>query len=316
LWLVTSYFNPVGYQSKAHNYEIFRDVIARSQLNLLTVECAFGDDPFTLTPASDVMQVRGQDIMWQKERLLNLAIGRLPRRCAKVAWLDCDIVFENPGWAVATSRLLDRYPLVQPFATAIRLPRGCQEYRGEGDVWRGFGEVYAAHPQYMRGANYRRHGEAGLAWAARRDVVAASGLYDAGITGGGDHAIVHASCGDCASPCLDGLLGVHSARRQHFMRWGEAFYKHVRGEIGYVAGAVLHLWHGERADRRYAERHKALESSAFDPEKDLQVGAAGCWEWASDKPAMHRWVAAYFAQRNEDGTAEVEACNPVELPAR
>lgn len=304
LWLVTSYFNPVGYASKLLNYQIFKDRIARSHLPLLTIECAFGDAAFTLPPTPDVIQVRAKHIMWQKERLLNLVISRLPHRCTKVAWLDGDILFENPAWAVETSRLLDRYPVVQPFATAIRLPRGRQDYDGEGDVWRSFGAVYAAHPRWMRKGNYDRHGWTGFAWAARREVVAAAGLYDAGIIGGGDHLIAHAMCGDWVSPCMMQLLGRGTAVWRHFRQWGAAFYQTVRGEIGHVPGAALHLWHGEQANRYYTLRHKELESFAFDPQQDLRLNDSACWEWASDKQALHRWAAEYFTRRHEDGAGK------------
>lgn len=316
LWLVTSYFNPVGYQSKMPNYRIFREVIARSNLNLLTIECAFGDDAFTLPPGPDVVRVRAKHIMWQKERLLNLAIARLPSRCTKVAWLDCDILFENSWWAVETSRMLDHYPVVQPFETAIRLPRACYDYRGEGDVRRSFGAACATNPQLAREGNYDRHGESGLAWAARRDVLTSSGLYDAGIIGGGDHIMAHAMCGDWTSLCISRLIGTDNAQLRHFIQWGEGFYRDVHGGIGYIPGTALHLWHGERPDRHYSLRHRELERFAFDPEKDLRVGDAGCWEWASSKQEMHRWAIDYFIRRNEDGATKDGACHPVNAPAR
>ncbi len=319
LWLVTSYFNPAGYRSKARNYESFRDPVVRGGLRLLTIECAFGSDVFSLSPAPDVVQVRARDVMWQKERLLNLAIARLPSRCAKVAWVDCDILFEDPGWAVETSRLLDRYPLVQPFATAIRLARGSRDYRGEGDVWPSFGAVHGTSPERVREGDYDRHGETGFAWAARRDVVAATGLYDACIVGGGDHVIAHAMCGDFSSRCMDRLLGLDSACLKHCFRWGEAFFEKTRGEVGHVPGAALHLWHGDRPDRRYSSRHKELGRLGFDPEVHLRIGDTGCWEWAAEEQAALRAFAAdYFAGRNEDGAPKAAAsgaaaCHPVEV---
>ncbi len=301
VWIVTSYFNPVGYRTRARNYEAFRQRIVASGLNLLTVECVFGDDRFTLPPTPDVLQVRAQHVLWQKERLLNLALPHLPERCTKVAWVDGDVLFENPAWVVETSRLLEDYPVVQPFATAIRLPRDRQEYLGDGDVLPSFGAVYAADPGRVRGGDYDKHGETGLAWAARRTLLAQCGLYDACIIGGGDHVIAHAMCGDWTSVCIDRLIGGDNAHRSHVRRWAAAFYPHVRGAIGYVPGSVLHLWHGERAYRRYSLRHKELDRFGFDPDHDLRVGEAGCWEWARDKPEMHRWAAAYFAERLEDG---------------
>ena len=59
-------------------------------INLITVECAFGAEPFELGPSPSVIQVRGRDVMGMKERLLNLAIERLPPHVTKVAWVDAD----------------------------------------------------------------------------------------------------------------------------------------------------------------------------------------------------------------------------------
>ena len=36
--------------------------------------------------------------MWQKERLLNLAVAALPPGCTKVAGLDSDLVFRPRDW--------------------------------------------------------------------------------------------------------------------------------------------------------------------------------------------------------------------------
>ena len=96
LWIITSFFNPQGYKTKLRNYELFLEKIERSGLNCVVVECAFGNTPFSLRRSLKVLQIRGKDIMWQKERLLNLAIQRLPDICRR--W---------PGW-IATSCLIRR----------------------------------------------------------------------------------------------------------------------------------------------------------------------------------------------------------------
>jgi hypothetical protein len=300
VWLLTTYFNPAGYHTKRRNYQLFRNKIKSSNLNLFTIECAFSNDAFILPAGPEVMQVRAKHVMWQKERLLNVAIPHLPKQCTKIVWLDCDILFENSQWVVETSRLLDHYPVVQPFTTAVRLPSGERDYRGKGEVWRGFGAIHAIDPDCVGAGDYDRHGETGFAWAARRSVIAAAGLYDACIIGGGDHVMAHAMCGDWTSPCMDRLLGLHTAGWRHALRWGQAFYRQVYGQIGHVPGAVLHLWHGDSANRRYSLRHRELNRFAFAPETDLQVGPTGCWEWASHKDVMHRWAADYFTARRED----------------
>ena len=33
----------------------------------------------------------------------------------------------------------------------------------------------------------------------------------------------------------------------------------------------------------------------------VRLSGGGCWEWASDKPALQHWAADYFSRRREDG---------------
>jgi hypothetical protein len=301
LWIVTAYFNPAGFRSRRCNYDRFREPIQAAGIPLVTVECALGDRPFELPPGPDVHQIRGRDIMWQKERLLNVALAQLPDRCRKVAWLDADILFENADWAVLAAARLEDFPVVQLFDRAIRLPRTASSDTKHGDMYSGFAEVYARQPQRLLAGDFAAHGHTGFAWAACREVLASRGLYDACIAGSGDHMMAHAFCGDWTSRCVDRIIGAANHHRRYFTAWCRAVYPRVRARVGFVPGAVFHLWHGEVGDRRYVDRNRDLAGFRFDPAVDVRVGANGCWEWASDKPDLHRWAAEYFARRREDG---------------
>jgi hypothetical protein len=301
LSIVTAYFNPAGFRSRRQNYEQFCDRIRAAGIPLITVECALGDRSFELPPGPGVRRVRGRDVMWQKERLLNLAIADLPDTCRKIAWLDADILFENPDWAPATAALLDRFPVVQMFDRAVRLCRGVLADEGHGDSYSGFAAVYSRQPHCLLTGDFAAHGHTGFAWAARRDVLAGPGLYDACIAGSGDHMMAHAFCGDWASACVSRIIGTANHHRRYFADWCRAIYPRVRARVGFVAGSVLHLWHGEVGDRRYVDRNQELAEFGFDPATDVRVGQDGCWEWANRKPALHRWAAAYFGRRREDG---------------
>jgi hypothetical protein len=239
--------------------------------------------------------------MWQKERLLNLAIASLPQACTKVVWLDGDILFADPNWAVETSKRLDTAPIVQPFDRVIRLPRSATAFTGEGDAWPAFAAVYARQPNLMLAGDFARHGHTGFAWAARRDILATHGLYDACISGSGDHMMAHAFCGDWSSPCLDRILGQNTALRAHFVAWCRRLYKDVRARVAATPGTILHLWHGDTENRRYVLRNQQLSTFNFDPAADLRVSPGGAWEWSSDKPALHQWAIDYYPTRKEDG---------------
>src|SRR5215204_4074910 len=114
LWAITSYFNPMRYGRRLANYRLFREHLP---LPLIPVELSFGANDFELREgeADVLIQLRGQDVLWQKERLLNVALGELPSGCTKVVWLDCDVVFgedifgEGGGWAEEVSGLLDGF---------------------------------------------------------------------------------------------------------------------------------------------------------------------------------------------------------------
>lgn len=300
LWAVTAYFNPDRYRTKRRNYDAFRARLD-GRVPLLTVEAAFGGDDFEL-PASDaVVRVRGRDVMWQKERLLNVALDRLPASCTKVAWLDADVLFENPDWAAEAARRLDRCPVLQLFDRAVRLPRGATADDGTGEAYPGFAAVAARDPHRLLAGDFAAHGHTGFAWAARREALAGRGLYDACIAGSGDHMMAHAFAGDWTSPCVARILGGANRHRDHFAAWCKDVYQKVRADVGFVPGSVLHLWHGEVRDRRYVDRNRELAGFGFDPRRDIRVGAGGCWEWASDKPALHAWARGYFGLRREDG---------------
>jgi len=72
LWAITCYFNPAGYRRKLANYRLFRQHLV---IPLVAVEMGYGHDFELTNDDPDIMvQLRGGDVLWQKERLLNLAL--------------------------------------------------------------------------------------------------------------------------------------------------------------------------------------------------------------------------------------------------
>jgi len=290
LWCVTAYYNPVHYRTRRVNYETFASPLRTAGIPLLTVECAFGDDPFDLPPGPDVLQVRGRDVLWQKERLINLGVARLPPEADKVAWLDCDILFANPNWALETAALLDRVAVVQPWEKAVLLKQGDFRSRGEETEWDCFAKVTARDSQALTRGYFGSHGHTGFAWAARRSFWTAHGLYEAFLSGNGDHYMAHAFLGDLESPCMVPLRHIFRphmnpawtawqkrlkrvsrlippgwksrVRRipgvsrptgpfwEHFDAWAAPVTGFTDGKLGWIPGKIHHLWHGEVGEKR------------------------------------------------------------------
>jgi hypothetical protein len=302
LWAITCYFNPMGYERRQSNYRLFRRHLG---VPLITVEWAWSRGAgFQLGPSdADVLiQVMSPDLMFQKERLLNLAMQALPSSCRYVAQLDCDVVFSNADWPRATIDLLNEYPFLHLLGTAYDL--GPNDQPDPLAATRSLPAlksiVRSPCPQELLLENLRLKGYSnGFAWAARVELWRAHGFYDACIVGGGARAITLAVYGLFEAA----VEHMHMNERwaQHYKAWAEPFHRTVQGRIGSVPCTVYHLWHGDLLNRRYVERHRGLRQYNFDPTADLTMDAEGCWRWASQKREMHRYVHDYFKSRREDG---------------
>ena len=101
---ISTFFNPGRHENKVENFRKFKGAVAAQGLQMLCVELVFGDSTFQLLDASSdapdceiMVQRRTSEgnTLWQKERLLNIALDNLPASVTKVMWLDSDLIFLN-----------------------------------------------------------------------------------------------------------------------------------------------------------------------------------------------------------------------------
>jgi hypothetical protein len=303
LWAITCYFNPVGYRRRLANYRVFRQQLS---VPLVAVELAYGPN-FELneSDAEILLQLRGGDVMWQKERLLNVALNALPNDCRKVAWLDCDIVFEADDWPERVSNLLDRFMVVQTFSHVYHLPHDWKL----GDLRTAAAKSSAPSSMFAMtsGLPIREflcppvigRMRKGLSWAARRELLDQHGFYDARIIGGGDTLMACAFFGYFEA--VFRRKHMNDRQQEHFLAWAEPVARVVRGAAGVMEGNIFHLWHGDLNARQLRTRDQDLSGFDFDPFEDIALNASGCWRWNTNKPAMHDFMRKYFVSRREDG---------------
>jgi hypothetical protein len=254
--------------------------------------------------------------MWQKERLLNLALGALPRECEIVVWLDADILFDRDDWPQRAVEALDTSVMVQLFSRTCYLPREVdfsrplaeQRYLQRRSTASGLvGGVLQENTLSTTLEALKAHGMAldyanGHAWAMRRHLLQPVGFYEAMIVGGGDYVFLQAALGQFEAVRKGhGWTSPDSRQYRHFLRWAERFHGIVQSRIGMVPGDIFNLWHGELLDRRYMQRHQILTAHDFDPDRDIAIDPHGSLCWSSDKPALHEAVRNYFRTRQEDG---------------
>src|SRR4051812_33472615 len=95
--------NPVRYKSRIALYKKFREHMAESGAQLLTVEIAFGVRPFEVTEEGNPwdLQLRTVDEIWHKENMINLGLNYLSQiapNFSQVAWIDGDVQFIRKDW--------------------------------------------------------------------------------------------------------------------------------------------------------------------------------------------------------------------------
>ncbi len=301
LLAITCHYNHCNYISRVHNFRIFSDSLEKQGIAFRGIELVFPGQKPELAEFKNVEIISGDAVMWQKERLLNILIKKYSGSFSGIAWLDGDILFENPEWALETVEKLKEYPVVQPFSMVYRMPRGITDPSMSGETWNSFASVYREKPNYFLNGNFDRHGHTGFAWAARSGLLSEFGLYDCNIAGSGDHIMSHVFAGDWESKCIERMMNGNKIHQRHLSDWAKKIYPSVRGGIGSISGNIFHLWHGEMEDRKYVIRNHELAKLKFNPYEDIKISGSGLWEWATVKPDLHRWAEEYFTIRKEDG---------------
>ena len=310
-WGITTFINPFRYKNKLKNYRRFRQGTKQQGLRLLCVELVKGKSDFQLNldDADKLIQLRAEDVLWQKERLLNIALKNLPPDCDKIAWLDADIIFSNNLWVSEAANLLQVYNIAQLFSYVVRLSKNQNAEKvdisrlplGDSEGHKIYGVAYsvANFGRNQLQGSFIQQGHTGYAWAARRSIFERHGFYDRSIMGGADFLMASAFF-DSTERFFNGFsYGKPLVRDQQ--RWAKGVNEDVQRSVYYVPGVIFHLWHGKFIHRQYDIRARILSKFNYSPDSDIELAANGCWKWKANKPLMHFAVKYYFLLRNEEG---------------
>lgn len=307
--VITCFYNPARYSNRLPLYRKFRTHL-RPDLLLVTVECATGDAPFELDDrdADIVIRVRG-DVMWQKERLLNLALGLTPKSYDIVAWFDCDVVMESLDWPDAVFRTLETNDIVQLFShVSWRGP--CEADAAAYDLgpevakWTSvmfehctgnLGDKF--YEAWTKPGNIEQPIADGYAWAARREVLDRFGFYDGCIIGAGTRPFALVAMG--RADALKRTPWMNERQLNHLSRWVDSTTNTPQLRSTFLPGVVNHLWHGPVAARQYATREWESKASGFDPATDIVVNDSGAWVWAARRDYLSVLVYEFFRTRSE-----------------
>ncbi len=251
--------NPARFDKR---YKLFTEFCERMErepeVRLLKVELQQRSRCF-VTDAQ--VQLVSKDEIWYKENLINIGVQNLPKDWEYMAWIDADIEFQNKNWAQETIEQLQTYDIVQLFSHAIDLgPRGETMI-----VHTGFSYLHVnGEPMnnYLPNSPYK-NGHTGYAWACRKSAYnKIGGLMDFPILGSADAHMAMAFIGKVERT-------LHPKLNKNYKELCKIFeercVRHLKYNIGYVNGTIIHNFHGNKADRQYATRWQILLEHNFDP---------------------------------------------------
>jgi hypothetical protein len=278
--IISCYFNPTGNPYRLKAFNAFYNTIKHT--NHRIVECVIGDSKPELPITDSISRIYTKDTLWHKETLLNNIIKTLPKEFKYVFWVDADVLFTNKKWIIDGVKELKTSNIIQPFEYCVHLNQ--DETKPSFDlekekkttfspelrhpmVWRSFS---ANHKTGISGdENYDKHGHVGFAWGARREVLDAVPLYDRALIGGADHIIAHAAAGHFNHKCI---IKSFTEDIDAVMDWSYIFHNVVDGKIGYVAGDLYHIWHGDLKKRQYLKRIQEFTPISKDIKKRDENG--------------------------------------------
>lgn len=279
---VAAYFNPSGSGTRQSTHGEFQRAFAGTGIPLY-VEAASA-------PA---------DTIWQKERLLNRAIQRLPAAVDGVIWLDGDLLVDSPTWAEDVSAALDKWPVIQPWTEAtfrgpagepIAGPMGNETVPSVPFANDCRLALATATDEIAIPSGLPANAWPGFCWAARRDVLESiGGLYEYDLSGPNDVLMSLAFYGDWSNFFLMRYSGEF---KRHFQPWAMRAFEVVAGRVGYVPATLTHLWHGPFDGRRYLERTVRLYQAGYDPALHVATGDDGLLRLADDCPPDVRRLAS------------------------
>lgn len=304
LYIVTSFFNPNQFKVRGRLFRNFAAHMTASGIgSMVTVEAAFGGHPYEVTSSANPwhLQVRTDQVLWHKERMLNLGIARLLQLVPdahNIGILDADVTFANPDWVDGTVHALMHHQVVQPFGQCIYLNSKEESMWDCPSSFRFFKDRRGYHQAPALPASYTFQGHPGLAWAFTKPTLdALGGLYDLCAAGSGDTVMANALKGSWNTflPQAPTEAMVTSMKR-----WAAKCDVSVKTNVGFVPGALLHHWHGASEERGYEKRWAILSFHRYDPLTDLVLDSQGLYRWAGNKPQLEDDVRLSLGNRNED----------------
>jgi hypothetical protein len=275
-----------------------KEMQATQNVVVHVVEAVFKDRKPELESSDySYLKVKTDSEIWLKENLINLGVKHLlPKDWKYMAWVDMDVAFRNPSWALDTVHQLQHYNLLQPWSHASDL----DFHGGHLNNFTSFGFLVANRKPVASGKDTPyQYGHTGFAWACTRYWYEnVEKLLDFSILGAGDHTMAWATIGD-VERAINQRIG--DGYKSLCNQWSAKSEMAAAKLVGYVHGRIEHAFHGHKENRKYWGRWDILIDNGFNPITDVAYDSQGVLILCgANKYKLEQDIMIYNRQRNED----------------
>jgi hypothetical protein len=249
---------------------------------------------FTVTNSTNPnhLQLIAPVPLWHKENMINLGVKYLlPKDYKAFAWIDADVEFENPTWAMDTLKILNgTKDIVQLWSHAVFMSRDEMNL----ELFNSFGYRNVKDNQQYKYTD-KDYWHPGFAWAMTRTAYEQlGGLYD-DVLGS-----------------ADSIMSISFINRVHIRQKKEYHDDYNKSMsdyqtrasnlcVGYVPGVIRHHYHGSRINRKYVEKQDILISNGYSPTKHFTYDESGIRVPTREcPPKLLTDILNYFVERKED----------------
>jgi len=294
LAIAICHFNPCEYKNPIKN--LIETVRQFSPLPVFVLELVYGDKKPSLTlqmfgghsTGVTLWRAKSNSIMFHKENLWMHLAKRIPCLYTKLVFLDGDIIVNNPTvWASRCSLALDTYKIIQPLSSIKFQEHGALSstqplliaswYNRLGRLF----DPFQSYPSPGYGLGVERK------WLKN-----VGGLVESAVVGAGDLFSL------CTLVDLEHVKNTLAWKMSSFAHKEiERYIKNCMAQkttVGFVGHEGIHLYHGKRSDRQYANRHEIMKELR---EEHLTKNEQGIYEFS---PEFSELMKHYFLSRNED----------------
>ncbi|MEY4701668.1 MAG: hypothetical protein RL326_1855 [Pseudomonadota bacterium] len=267
--IITCYFNPANLPTVEREYRRFMREVEWWEGECFSAELAFPGQEWPSPSAFIQLRAGENQMLWQRERLLNLIVERLPSSYDTIAVIDPTILLLN-GSALAKAELL------LATANVVELCRDVHSVDERGEVVATYRKDVRSEGESDELACAQPRGTLTVGFLARRGVFP---LYDRCVYGFGQALTGAAWRGTELSSVV-----VSPHERAHYKTWATQAFSRVRGRVTSIEGACITSCSAAGESTLLERRENGNPKLEFDPSRHIGIDEHGLLVWQEGAP--------------------------------